>query len=214
MIADVRLFPHGASVGSRAAPHVWCFVLAGALPRRGPAVLKRALDRATRLASAHRVVAVLSRESASQCGGLLTETPGIATVVQPAYRGSAGCRQLCGARECSDRQHLAFAADLDLALRKRGKVEPGACDGLLGDNELAGKVLGQAFEPARGIDGVADRSNRGGVAIAHLSDDGRPAMNADTDTQRPIELGPQRSVELGERADISRAAVSASRQPA
>ncbi|HWS63716.1 MAG TPA: hypothetical protein VN325_13250, partial [Steroidobacteraceae bacterium] len=56
------------------------------------------------------------------------------------------------AHECSDRQHLAFAADLDLALRKRGKVEPGARHGLLGHNELAGKVLGQAFEPARSID--------------------------------------------------------------
>src|SRR5256714_13040709 len=49
MIADVRLFRHGASVGSRVAPHVWAFVLAGSAPRRGPATLKRALDRATRL---------------------------------------------------------------------------------------------------------------------------------------------------------------------
>jgi hypothetical protein len=79
-----------------------------------------------------------------------------------------------------------------------GKVKPGARYGLLGDNELAGKVLGQAFEPARCINGVADRGNRGSVAVAHLSDDSRPAMNADTNTQRPIELGPQRSVELGE----------------
>jgi len=114
MIADVRLFPHGASVGSRAAPHVWCFVLAGARPRRGPAVLKRALDRATRLASAHRVVAVLSRESASQCGGLPTETPGIATVVQPAYRGSAAelfLPALLVARRDPDAVIVALRAD-------------------------------------------------------------------------------------------------------
>ena len=82
-----------------------------------------------------------------------------------ADRGGAGGGQLRGARECSDRQHLAFAADLDLALRKRGKVEPGARHGLLGHDELAGKVLGQAFEPARGIDGVADRSDRDRVPI-------------------------------------------------
>jgi mannose-1-phosphate guanylyltransferase len=88
MIADVRLFRHGASVGSRLAPPVWCFILAGGTPRRGPAALKRALERAMRLAPAHRVVTLLSRESASQCG-LLTDAPEIATIVQPVYRGSA-----------------------------------------------------------------------------------------------------------------------------
>src|SRR4029077_19474489 len=106
-----------------------------------------------------------------------SSSPGsIATVYRLTPDGTAvarrqyGCRQLCGANECSDRQHLAFAADLDLTLRKRGKVEPGARHGLLGYNELAGKALGQAFQPARGIDGVADGRDRGGVAIAHLSD--------------------------------------------
>src|SRR3989442_22045 len=89
MIADVRLFRHGASVGSRVAPHLWCFVLAGATPRLGPATLKRALERATRLAPAHRVVAVVSRDSAPYCAGLLAETPDVATIVQPVYRGSA-----------------------------------------------------------------------------------------------------------------------------
>src|SRR3989442_20880 len=89
MIADVRLFRHGASVGSRVAPHLWCFVLAGATPRLGPATLKRALERATRLAPAHRVVAVVSRDSAPHCAGLLAETPDVATIVQPVYRGSA-----------------------------------------------------------------------------------------------------------------------------
>jgi mannose-1-phosphate guanylyltransferase len=89
MIADVRLFRHGAAMASRAAPHVWAFVLAGTSPRRGPAAVARALDRATRLAPAHRVVAVMSRESARQSAAVLAGAPGVATIVQPAYRGSA-----------------------------------------------------------------------------------------------------------------------------
>jgi len=114
MIADVRLFRHGASVGSRVAPHVWCFVLAGAAPRRGPATLKRALDRATRLAPAHRVVAVVSRDSASQYAGLRAEAPDVATIVQPAYRGSAAelfLPALLVARRDPDAVILALRAD-------------------------------------------------------------------------------------------------------
>jgi hypothetical protein len=118
--------------------------------------------------------------------------------LDPADRDSACCGQLCGAPDYPDRQHFALAADLDLMQRRPGKVEPRARHGLIGDNEFAGKVLGQAFESACGVDGVADRGNRDGIAIAHLSDDGRPAMNADTDAQRPIEFGPQRSVQFVE----------------
>ncbi len=89
MIADVRLFRQGGSVGPRVVPHVWCFVLAGAGSRRVPAALRRALERATRLAPAHRVVAVVSRDSGAQCTDVLGDTAEIATIVQPAYRGSA-----------------------------------------------------------------------------------------------------------------------------
>src|SRR6202035_3396626 len=78
------------------------------------------------------------------------------------------------------------------------RSSPGLRHGLIGDNEFAGKVFGQAFEAARGVDGIADRGDRGGIAIAHLSDNGRPAMNADTDTHRPIEFAPQRSVQFVE----------------
>jgi mannose-1-phosphate guanylyltransferase len=88
MIADVRLFRHRVTFGARATPRVWCFVLAGALPRRGSTTLKRALDRATRLASAERVVAVVSRESAAR-DGVLADTANVTTIVQPVYRGSA-----------------------------------------------------------------------------------------------------------------------------
>src|SRR5437879_6341518 len=114
MIADVRLFRHGTSVGSRVAPHVWVFVLAGSAPRRGPAALKRALDRATRLAPAHRVVAIVSRDSARACAGVLAETPDVATIVQPAYRGSAAelfLPALLVARRDPDAVVLALRAD-------------------------------------------------------------------------------------------------------
>ncbi|HEV8586482.1 MAG TPA: hypothetical protein VGT02_16060, partial [Methylomirabilota bacterium] len=114
MIADVRLFRHGASVGSRVTPQVWTFVLAGTTPRRGPAAVKRALDRATRLAPPHRVVAVMSRESVGQCAGLLAETPGIATIVQPTYRGSAAelfLPALLVARRDPDAVIVALRAD-------------------------------------------------------------------------------------------------------
>ena len=97
------------------------------------------------------------------------------------------------AGERSDRQDLVSAADLDLVLWKCGKIEPRAQHGLLGNHELTRKVPGQGFESARGIDGVTDRSYRGGIAIAHLSDNGRSAMNTDADTQWPIEFGLQRS---------------------
>src|SRR6266566_4894694 len=71
-----------------------------------------------------------------------------------ADRGSACCGQLCGALDYSDRQHLPLAADLDLMQRTPGKVESGARHRLVGNNKFAGKVLGQGFESARGIDGA------------------------------------------------------------
>src|SRR5258708_26947425 len=114
MIPDVRPFRHGGSVGSRVARPVWAFVLAGSAPRRGPAALKRAVDRATRLAPTHRVVAIVSRDSARACAGVLAETPDIATIVQPAYRGSAAelfLPALLVARRDPDAVILALRAD-------------------------------------------------------------------------------------------------------
>jgi mannose-1-phosphate guanylyltransferase len=113
MIAHVRLFRDGASAGLRAAPPVWCLVLAGGVARRGPAALGRALDRATRLAPTHRVVAVMSRESATQCGGVLGGAD-VATIVQPVYRGSAAelfLPALLVARRDPDAIILALRAD-------------------------------------------------------------------------------------------------------
>jgi len=112
MIADVRLF-HRPSLGARPTP-VWCFVLAGALPRNGSPSLRRALDRATRLASAERVVAVVSRDSAVSAGRTLTAVADVASIVQPAYRGSAAelfLPALLVARRDPDAVILALRAD-------------------------------------------------------------------------------------------------------
>ena len=87
MIADLRLFRGGTSIGSRPTPRVWCFILGGGLARRGSAALRRALERASRLAPAHRVVAVVSRDAAVQ--GASADAAAVATLVQPVYRGSA-----------------------------------------------------------------------------------------------------------------------------
>ena len=116
MIADVRLFRQGGSVGPRLpSPPMWCFVLAGTTSRRGPAALRRALERAMRLAPAHRVVALVSRDSAGQCGDVLADTSAdIATIVQPSYRGSAAelfLPTLLVARRDPDALILALRAD-------------------------------------------------------------------------------------------------------
>jgi mannose-1-phosphate guanylyltransferase len=68
---------------------VWALVLGGTSLRRGPGAFKRALDRAERLAPAHRIVTVLCRDSARQCAAVLAGAPHVAKLVQPAYRGSA-----------------------------------------------------------------------------------------------------------------------------
>lgn len=113
MIADLRLFHHGASVGSPPTPSTWCFVLGGGPARRGSAAQKRALDRATRLTSSDRVVAIVSREAAAP-GGALADTAEVATIVQPVYRGSAAelfLPALLVARRDPDAVIVALRAD-------------------------------------------------------------------------------------------------------
>jgi mannose-1-phosphate guanylyltransferase len=114
MIADVRLFPHAAAAGSPVVPRLWVFVLLGPPPRRDLAALRRALQRAVRLAPAQRVVAVLSRDSVRRYDGPLAETPGVARIVQPTYRGSAAelfLPALLVARRDPDAVIIALRAD-------------------------------------------------------------------------------------------------------
>ena len=113
MIADLRLFRHGAFVGSHPTPPTWCFVLGGGLARGGSAALRRALDRATRMTSTDRVVAVVSRDAAVAAGAL-ADTAEVATIVQPVYRGSAAelfLPALLVARRDPDAVIVALRAD-------------------------------------------------------------------------------------------------------
>lgn len=91
MIANVRPFPLGAGapLPSRLSPHVWAMVLAGRPLGRGPAQMRRAIERATRLVPAHRVLSVLCRDAARDCAPALADVPEMTQIVQPTYRGTA-----------------------------------------------------------------------------------------------------------------------------
>jgi mannose-1-phosphate guanylyltransferase len=92
MIANVRPFPLGVAgtpMPSRVSPHVWAVVLAGRPLGRGPANMRRAVDRAARLVPNHRLVSVLCRQAARDCAPALADVPEMTQIVQPTYRGSA-----------------------------------------------------------------------------------------------------------------------------
>jgi hypothetical protein len=165
MIADVRLFPHRPSaVATAVTPRVWCFVLGGASRQQSPALL-RALGRAARVAPAHRVVTILARESRSSAAAADTD---VATIVQPAYRGSAAelfLPTLLVARRDPDAPSLARAIDavaqrpgltVLVGARPRttrlpdGLVEPGLP--LPGLEHLALHAVRRfVYEPPRGV---------------------------------------------------------------
>ena len=92
MIANVRPLPPGASGAphpSRTSPQVWGLVLAGQPLGRGPAHIRRAIDRAARLVPNHRLVSVLCRRAARDCAPVLADVAEMTQIVQPSYRGSA-----------------------------------------------------------------------------------------------------------------------------
>ena len=92
MIVNVRPFPPGApdaSLPSRVPPHVWGLILAGRPLGRGPAQMRRAIDRAARLVPSHRLVGVVCRQAARDCGPSVADVPEMTQIVQPSYRGSA-----------------------------------------------------------------------------------------------------------------------------
>jgi mannose-1-phosphate guanylyltransferase len=91
MIANVRQVPLAAPAATlpRVSSHVWGLVLAGAPHGRGPALMRRAIDRAGRLVPNHRLVSVLCRQTARDCAPALANVPEMTQIVQPIYRGSA-----------------------------------------------------------------------------------------------------------------------------
>src|SRR6516165_3871539 len=105
-------------------------------------------------------------------------------------------RQIAGARYRANHEHVTLAANLDLVAWECGKIEAGAQHRLLRHDELAAISFCQGFKAARGVDRVAYRGHRDGAAVAHLADDCRPDVDADTDAHRLVELAAQRSIEL------------------
>jgi mannose-1-phosphate guanylyltransferase len=91
MLANVRQFPLCTPDAAlpRVASHVWGLVLAGRPRGRGPALMRRAIDRALRLVPNYRLVNVLCRQAARDCAPALADVPEMTQIVQPMYRGSA-----------------------------------------------------------------------------------------------------------------------------
>jgi hypothetical protein len=86
-----------------------------------------------------------------------------------------GLGQLAGVSHEAD----GAAANIHLVEREALKVDAGAHGQPLGKDELVLQLLGQRLEAARDVDGVADRGERDGAAVAHLADDGWAQMEAD-----------------------------------
>jgi mannose-1-phosphate guanylyltransferase len=176
MIANVRPFPLGvpnAPLPSRVSSHVWGLVLAGRPSGRGPAHMRRAIDRASRLVPHHRLVSVLCREAALDCGPALADVPEMTRIVQPTYRGSAAelfLPVLVIGRRDPNAVVVAFSAE-----------EGGAHDGrllpsvqkavravalrpdlsvLVGGRPHTGRALDGWIEPGAHVEGLEDLSVR------------------------------------------------------
>src|ERR1700747_3553860 len=83
-------------------------------------------------------------------------------------------RQIEGVGKRAHHERLVPAAYFDLVTGGGAEIDAGAERHSLGDHELAGVGLGEAFDAARRVDGVADRGDRDCRAIAHLAYDGGP----------------------------------------
>src|ERR1700704_6953897 len=92
-------------------------------------------------------------------------------------------RELVGGGEDRAREPLLLSAKFGFLPAEQPAVEPGARDHLVRYDQLALIALGQGFEAAGGVDGVADRGQRRRGAITHLADNRRPGMDADADAQ-------------------------------
>src|SRR5262249_13509793 len=104
-------------------------------------------------------------------------------------------REIPRARKRAHHQSLDPTADLDLVAGSISEIDASALRYGFGDDELTGVGLGERFDAARGIDGVADRGDRDGGAVTHFADDGGAGMDADADPQRLDYVVNQRAVE-------------------
>src|SRR6516164_1861640 len=100
-------------------------------------------------------------------------------------------------RACKRAHHepLDSAADFDLVAGGIAEVDASAHRHGFGDHELAGVGLGEGFDAARRVDGVADGGDRDCGAVTHFAHDGGAGMDADADPQRLGYVVNQRAIE-------------------
>src|SRR5688572_32301907 len=175
MLANVRQFPLGAPNAAlpRVSSHVWGLVLAGRPLGRGPALMRRALDRAQRLVPNHRVVSVLCRQAARECAPALADVPEMTQIVQPTYRGSAAelfLPVLVIARRDPNAVVVAFSAEegaghdgrllpcVQKAVRAVG-LRPDLVV-LVGGRPRTGRALDGWIEPGLPVEGLEDLAVR------------------------------------------------------
>lgn len=176
MIANVRPFPlsvPGTPLPSRFSPHVWGLVLAGRPLGRGPAHMRRAIDRATRLVPHHRLVSVLCRQDVRDCGPALADVPAMTQIVQPTYRGSAAelfLPVLVIARRDPNAVVVAFSAEEDAG--HDGRLLPSVQKAvravalrpdltvLVGARPRTGRALDGWIEPGSPVEGLEDLAVR------------------------------------------------------
>ena len=96
-----------------------------------------------------------------------------------------------GGRSPAHRKGLAIVSD---------EVQARAFHDIIRDHEFGIDVLGEPFQPARGVQRVADGRQARGLAVAHLSDDRRAGMQAHRDLERAVELAGNGLVERGNSA--------------
>ena len=97
-----------------------------------------------------------------------------------------------------DSQCLFSPAQLQLMKRHRIDGKATTPRHQFGNHQLRTEFLGRSFQAAGRIDSVADGGQMLVGAIAHVANDDRAEMNADTDTQGLLEIGTQMPVEFFE----------------
>lgn len=175
MIANVRQFPLAVPAAplARVSPHVWSLVLAGAPVGRGPALMRRAIDRALRLVPGHRLVTVLCRQAARDCAAALADVPEMTQILQPIYRGSAAelfLPALVVARRDPNAVIVAFSAEEGAG--HDGRLLPSVHKAvravalrpdltvLVGGRPRTGRALDGWIEPGLPVEGLEDLAVR------------------------------------------------------
>jgi mannose-1-phosphate guanylyltransferase len=135
--------------------------------------MRRAIDRAARLVPNHRLVAVLCRQAARDCGAALADVPEMTQIVQPSYRGSAAelfLPVLVVARRDPHAVVVAFSAEEGAG--HDGRLLPSVQKAvravalrpdlavLVGGRPRTGRALDGWIEPGSPVEGLEDLAVR------------------------------------------------------